>query len=286
MFAHVVSPRFDFLDRGKSRVNLPTPVAEKLEEMIRSATAKWTRQKRAEIRELSALLKRHDAMVSRDKPVSIKEAAYSVMAEAYDKAAGGVGMATQRQIYYAARRQVLGMTGRKTLDSKYFCQTLLVDFMRDHPDETADWDVISDDRGHFREPHSGRLIGLGTLAVREYVGDFADPEIGEVSVNAPDVTTRGPRGRYSGVLYVEKEGFQTITEEAEIDKRFDLALASNKGVSVTACRTLIEELCGRQGLPLYVLTISTCRAFRSSRPSRLRIGATSSNSPSGRSTSA
>ena len=28
---------------------------------------------------------------------------------------------------------------------------------------------------------------------------------------------------------------------------------STKGMSVTACRMLVEELCGRQGLPLFVL---------------------------------
>ena len=42
-------------------------------------------------------------------------------------------------------------------------------------------------------------------------------------------------------------------EAARIAERFDLAIASSKGMSVTACRMLVEELCGRQGLPLFIL---------------------------------
>jgi hypothetical protein len=52
---------------------------------------------------------------------------------------------------------------------------------------------------------------------------------------------------------IEKEGFAAILEAARIAERFDLAIASSKGMSVTACRMLIEELCGRQGLPLFIL---------------------------------
>jgi DNA topoisomerase VI subunit B len=253
VFAHVACPRLDFLDRGKARVNLPAPVWNKLLELIESATSKWTKQKKAEIREHNARLRRRDSMVSRNRPISIKKAAYSVLVEAYLKAAGSVGMATLRQVYYAARRLVLEMTKRKKLDSKYFCQTLLVDYMNEHPDECADWDVISDDRGHFREPHSGRVIGLGTVAVREYIETFAAPTIGSISVASAAVTLAGPEGRYSGLMFIEKEGFDAIIEAAAIAEKYDLALASTKGMSVTACRLLVEELCGRQGLPLYVL---------------------------------
>ena len=55
------------------------------------------------------------------------------------------------------------------------------------------------------------------------------------------------------MLYIEKEGFLPILETAQLAERFDLALASSKGMSVTACRLLVEELCGRRGLPLFTL---------------------------------
>jgi hypothetical protein len=125
--------------------------------------------------------------------------------------------------------------------------------MNDNPELTADWDIAWDDRGHFREPHTGRAIGLGTLAVQDYLDDIMDPAIGQVVVASPRVETKGPSGRYGAVLYIEKEGFLPILEAAQLAERYDLALASSKGMSVTACRLLMEELCGRRGLPLFTL---------------------------------
>ena len=55
------------------------------------------------------------------------------------------------------------------------------------------------------------------------------------------------------MLFLEKEGFTQILEAAQIAERYDIAIMSTKGMSVTAARTLVEELCGKRGLPLFVL---------------------------------
>ena len=55
------------------------------------------------------------------------------------------------------------------------------------------------------------------------------------------------------MLFLEKEGFTQILEAARIAERFDLAIMSTKGMSVTAARTLVEDLCGRRKLKLLVL---------------------------------
>ena len=55
------------------------------------------------------------------------------------------------------------------------------------------------------------------------------------------------------MLFLEKEGFTQILEAAKIAERFDIAIMSTKGMSVTAARMLVEELCGKRGLPLFVL---------------------------------
>ena len=55
------------------------------------------------------------------------------------------------------------------------------------------------------------------------------------------------------MLFIEKEGFTPILEAASIPERFDIAVMSTKGMSVTASRMLVEELCGRRDLPLSVL---------------------------------
>ena len=73
-----------------------------------------------------------------------------------------------------------------------FTQSLLIDYMNDHPDECAEWDVVFSDRGHFTEPHTGRDIGLGTLAVREYVESYVEAETDRGRIRRTHVDTHGP----------------------------------------------------------------------------------------------
>jgi hypothetical protein len=73
------------------------------------------------------------------------------------------------------------------------------------------------------------------------------------AIAAPRVVTSGPEGRYGGILYTEKEGFRLIMEEARIQERFDIGVVSAKGMSTTAARALIDEVCGRLGRPLFLL---------------------------------
>jgi hypothetical protein len=47
-------------------------------------------------------------------------------------------------------------------------------------------------------------------------------------------------------LFVEKEGFERLFKAAAIARRFDVAIMSTKGMSVTAARLLIDKLT-RQG---------------------------------------
>ena len=75
-----------------------------------------------------------------------------------------------------------------------------------------DWDVVYDDRGHFAEPH---VRQLGRSAV------------------------------------CRKEGFLPLFERVKLAKRFDIAIMSSKGLSVTAARILVDKICRR--IPLLVL---------------------------------
>jgi hypothetical protein len=63
------------------------------------------------------------------------------MEEAYNKAsANGRYYANARQIYYAARPLVLELTDKKsTLDSRYFTQTLLKDYLELY---NPNWKVV------------------------------------------------------------------------------------------------------------------------------------------------
>jgi hypothetical protein len=89
--------------------------------------------------------------------------------------------------------------------------------------------------------------------VRAYIRRLHKPIILNAGVSATKADTMGPEGRYGAVMFLEKEGFTQILEAAQIAERFDIAIMSTKGMSVTAARTLVEELCGKRGLPLFVL---------------------------------
>jgi len=151
---------------------------------------------------------------------------------------------------YAARPLVQEKTAKR-LDDQYFTQTLLPDYMNERG---VEWDVVFDDRGHFTEPHTGRTIGLGTLNVRAYLGRVKDaPSYYAGNFVPGSVATYGPVCRFGGVLFIEKEGFFPLLEQARIAERYDIAIMSTKGLSTTASRKLVDEMCGKYDVPLLVL---------------------------------
>jgi hypothetical protein len=228
--------------------------AKAIADLIEGVTEKWAKQRRAEERDSSARLRRDDRLVYYVRPISLKEAAHRVMRHAYMQAsAGGTLPANPRQIMYAARREILQIAEKATLDSQYFCQTLLPDYIRENQGECASWDICWDDRGHFLEPHTGKSFGVGTLNVRHYVDGYASPDFEEAGFAGAEIKTSGPQGRYCGLLYIEKEGFSPILEQAKPADKFDVAIMSCKGMSVTAARQLIDQTCARHGIPLLIL---------------------------------
>jgi hypothetical protein len=181
--------------------------------------------------------------VQPDRKMSVKDATWSVMAQAYMTASNnGTLPANARQVMYAARPRILALTGGDKLNDHYFTQTLLPDYIEAHPDEAADWDVVFDDRGALTEPHTGRMVPLGTVQVREYLGERVAPAEPARINSGSMFTTVGPRHRYRNVLFIEKEGFAALLAHAQIAERFDVAVMSTKGMSVTAARMLIDKL--------------------------------------------
>jgi len=98
---------------------------------ISGVTKKWTKQRKREEREKSAVLNRHYSLVRRHT-VSIKEAAWRAIPDAFMQASADNTLpANARQIMYAARPKIAQMADRElggTFD-KYFTQTLLPDYV-------------------------------------------------------------------------------------------------------------------------------------------------------------
>jgi hypothetical protein len=223
---------------------------------VRSVTKDWTRQKTREIRHRAAAANRHEAM-TRTRRITIKEVAWAVMDAAYMKASdNGTLPAAARQVMYAARPDILVQTGAEQLDDQYFTQTLLPDYMAEHPGKTADWEVVFHARGHFAEPHTNLVIPLGTLNVRGYIAEIRALDVGELFAQLGELqifATRGPQHCFGAILFVEKEGFLPLFQRVELAARHDLAIMSTKGLSVTASRALVETLCSTFDVPLLVL---------------------------------
>src|SRR6516165_4669651 len=220
--------------------------AAALVEGIRKVSADWAKQRKAEERHASAQRHRMDRLL-RVRTVSVKEAAFDVMEKAYtDASDNGVLPANARQIMYAARPDILRITGRDSFDDAYFTQQLLPGFVDLYPEVCADWDVVYDARGSFIEPHTDREVAIGTLEVRNYLQrrGAKKTELGGLR-EEPQFPTYGPENRYRAILFIEKEGFDPLLRAAQIAQRFDIAIMSTKGMSTTAARQLLDQLSPR-----------------------------------------
>jgi hypothetical protein len=150
--------------------------------------------------------------------------------------------APARNVGYAVRR-LSGLGDALDLTS-YFLKGphggLLNWYLDTHPDETADWDVIRDDRGSFYEPFTGNEVKMGTLAVRKELKSIRSWD-GVSNDDRPPVLplgypVLGPINQYGTVLYLEKEGFAEVLAAANFARRWDIGIVSCKGYSVKAAR--------------------------------------------------
>jgi hypothetical protein len=244
---HIAMPRFNFLDRGKGSLELAPSVAQAVADAVLKVIHEWAKIKRSQERDLRAARRLQERLKSgRTARTTVKEAAWSIMKDAYLQASGnGQYPANARQIMYAARGEILSLTEDTSLNDNYFTQELLPQYQREHPEETANWDVVYDDRGHLIEPHTGHMIGIGTLEVRRYL-HAARQHDKSASVEVPQLAsqypTAGPLYRYGAILYIEKEGFLPLLRQARFAERYDLAIMSTKGMGSTAARQLLEAL--------------------------------------------
>jgi hypothetical protein len=228
----------------------PRSIADDIIDVVETATSKWTRQKKSEERHPGNIRYRASRM-TREPRTTQKEAAWNVMEESYMAASGnGTLPAMARQIFYQARPKIMLLTDDKELAYGYFSQTLLPDYIEERG---VDWNVVYDARGHFEEPHTNRRIGCGTIEVGNYLHAIKEPEIVPAEFSDASIDTVGRSGNLSAVLFCEKEGFNPLFKAVNLANRHDLMIVSTKGVSVTAARKLVDDICGNDDLPLFVL---------------------------------
>ena len=222
--------------------------------VTKSVTKKWAKQRKAEERGKS----RHTRRYVYSDRVDFTEVADQILPGAYNHASGG-GRYTvaKRQLYYACREAFARATGRH-LYYKYFAGKVLVQYLNRHP-EAAGWRITADPRGTLTLPNTRfePRIPCGTIHIDNHLArarrprePFADMRKLKADVEWP---SEAPHQRYQAVLYIEKEGFGPMLEEARIAERFDLAVLSCKGMSVVAARKFVDHVCYRGGgVPLLV----------------------------------
>ena len=228
----------------------PRNIANDILAAVETATSKWTRQKKSEERH-PGMARYRASRMTKEPRTTQKDAAWEIMEAAYMAASGNNTLpALARQIFYQARPKIMAMTDDKELQYAYFSQFLLPDYIEEHG---VNWNVVYDARGHFEEPHTNRRIGCGTIEVGNYLHAMKDPEVEAAEFAGANVDIIGPSGNIGGVLFCEKEGFNPLFKAVNLANRYDIMIISTKGVSVTAARKLVDNICGYYDLPLFVL---------------------------------
>jgi hypothetical protein len=228
--------------------------------ITQAVTKPWTKQIKAEERGRRSRASREYIYSDR---VNFTDVAHDILPAGYAHASGnGRYTVDKRQFYYAVRDKFFELTGRE-IKADYFSQTLLIQYMNQNPSETASWKITASPRGTLSIPNTGRKdirIPCGTVAIEEYLahrGEECDPlsDIEEDDELFLDVQwpSLAEGQRYQAVLYIEKEGFDPQLREARIADRFDVAIISCKGQSVTAARMYVDHVCRvGGGVPLFV----------------------------------
>ena len=73
-----------------------------------------------------------------------------------------------------------------------------------------------------------------------------------VPKNEVKIKTTGPALRFGAVLFIEKEGFNPILEDAGIAEKYDIAIMSTKGLPVAAACRLTSRF-SSEGIKIFVL---------------------------------
>ena len=105
----------------------------------------------------------------------------------------------------------------RELKASYFSPPLLSDYERDVEEIPG---VIYDGGATSTQPHRDIDFEISTEEVNEY--------------SIPDY-------EYDKILVIEKEGFKSILDDAQLGKKYDMAIISDKGFAVRACKKLLAK---------------------------------------------
>jgi len=224
LIVHIAHPRLIFQDRGKTHIAPDGDLRRGLGKVIGEVLKEHCATSNKLNKELDAQerQRREAEKISKSWIPSLREAVFTVMAEAANKASGGGTLPySVRQLYYQVRPLIQQYTD-KELEYAYFTPPLVTEYEEEYGPLQG---LIYDARGHLYEPHNGTEVALGTIDVANY---------------------QIPEWEYDKILYIEKEGFRAIFEAADLGRRYDMAIMTAKGFATRAAKQLLARATGRE----------------------------------------
>jgi len=164
-----------------------------------------------------------------DKGMPLNAACFEVMTPAVAHVSGAHTLPYgARRLYYRVRELIKQYTDA-ALTYKYFRDTILRDYQRERGKLRG---LYYDPRGRLHEPHGGRTVDMGTLAVEAY---------------------QFPAHAFNKLLYVEKKGQFPLLQNARLMERYDLAIMTGEGFATEAARTLLANADQDERIQIFVL---------------------------------
>jgi hypothetical protein len=229
--AHLIWPGVEVLDRGKSWLEIPPAMAEKIADATWKAAKDLYQEEEARKKD-AARAERAERARRRQQAAqecNVKDAVFAVLPEAVEKGTeGGKYPIGSRSLFYAVRKAIQRYTD-KELDYGYFSQGLLTQYKERYGPIPG---LYYDPRGLMYEPRGDRVVEPGTREVEEY-------EL--------------PLWRYDKILFIEKKGLWPVLQSAKLAERYDMAIIASEGYATEACRTLLQHADRQRKYRIFVL---------------------------------
>jgi hypothetical protein len=232
---HLVCPALQFLDKGKTRLSVPSHMARAVAKTVWSAVKQLHREE--EQRRKDAARQERAARNGQRDPalnLALTVAVPQVLAAAVEHATAKIYQVSAHTLFYSVRPRVQELTTRE-LAAHYFEQDLLPAYQQEHgpillPDGRPA--IYYEPRGTLYEPHTSKDVPLGTREIKDY---------------------QFPAWLYDKILFVEKQGLWPVLKEAKLAERYDMAIVAGEGYATEACRVLFANADRARNYQLFVL---------------------------------
>jgi len=243
---NVVTPAPEFTDKAKTHID-----AEDFKDDLLKATHYVTKNaiKEVEQAERQSRKQNRSHSVYRAPPrTSREDLMRKYFVEAYHHAKGDYASVAARQVFYVIRKLANLRDNETFTTTQYdtFTQKICTEF------EQGGYKIAYDRRGFFVNAFdNGHELPLGTLDVEDYISKAKDPK-NRIIHKIEERYSVGPEYLFNKLLFIEKEGFTPMFQEADLIKDMSLGIISTKGLGTRAAKYLMRFF-EQRGISIYIL---------------------------------